>query len=87
MVKTSEILTNILILCILLFLFVFYKDKILENKYISKLLEIFKLEDTNNIRPSIFNINKESSDNLFATEYEVSETADEAISDALRNVE
>ena len=88
MAKTSEILTSILILSIIIFLFIFYKDKILKNKHISKISEIFNIGDNGGTQsPMLFNLNKESSDNLFATEYEVSDDANEAISDALKNVE
>lgn len=99
MFKTSEILTSVLILSILMFLFIFYKDKILENKYLIKISELFILSKNTEIQSpklfnstkessdNYFNANKESSDNLFATEYEVSEAADEAISDALKNLE
>lgn len=96
MFKTSEILTIVLILSILLFLYLFYKDNIIKNKYIKKITNFFD-EKINMRSPKTFDkikessdnyfeSIKESSDNLFATEYEVSEGADEAISDALKNL-
>lgn len=86
MFKTQEILTYILIISIIVFLLVFYKDKLVNNKYIENVLNLFnqtnKVEKTKIVKES-----KESTDNLFATEYEVSETAEGAISDALKNIE
>jgi hypothetical protein len=91
MLKTSELLTSILIISIIVFLLVFYKDKICNNKYINNAIDVF-----NNIfNAGTFKTNavttekeyKESTDNLFATEYEVSEAASVAISDALKEME
>lgn len=85
MFKTQEILTYTLIICIVVFLLVFYKDKLIGNKYIADVFNLFK--ETNKVEKKETIEVKESTDNLFATEYEVSEVADEAISDALKHVE
>ena len=83
MFKTQDFLTYTLILSITIFLFVFYKDKLIKNKYVQDVFKmLYKVSEKD-----IVNQAKESTDNLFVTEYEVSDTVDGAISDALKNVE
>lgn len=89
MAKMSEILISILIICIIVFLFVFYKDKLYQYKIVKKIVSVFDIDDSpqnTQTIPPIKNDVKESTDNFFATEYEVSDEADDAISDALKNM-
>ena len=88
MFKTSEILYAILIIAILVLLLSFYKDRLINNKYIATLsMYMSNAFGAKNVVEKKEEMNKQSSENLFATEYEVSADANNAISDALKQID
>ena len=94
MFKTSEVLYSILLISICVLILVYYKKSLYNIR--DKIMSVFSITEgkpkTKNkpvveSESELFRSSKVSNSALFNTEYEVTENADCAISDALKDIE